>query len=217
MLALSLVAVPKKAVPTKAVAKAAKNLLQNGGAEMGNDNKRIPHWTAIPPVEDASGYADTWGHVSGEWEWKCDEKCGLPKNGGTWYFRLPVASDVQKIALQQAVPIAFKPGDEAKLSAMVTGFQCDQEASRAKLRLELLDASDEVLAEKTIEKPNKEMHRVVGTDDSRLWQFEPIGAALPVPAGTKKARVTMEANDGDCNGAVAFFDNVALVVGPREP
>ena len=197
------------------------NLLVNADAEEGNPRNDITGWKPLPVVETWGSMVDAYGHTGGEWEFDCDEKCGLPPGAGTYYFRLPVDNSYPVNALWQETDLSGIADTLAKrkinftLSGYIAGFKCDQPGcGKGMLMISFYDKTGKELAAYEASKDNNEMKTAPNTEDQRMHQFEKISTGMEVPLNANKARVTMKADSKECcNGAYIFFDNLNLSLG----
>ena len=197
---------------------ATGNLIQNPGAEAENVDGKIPHWQPLLKVDTWNDMNDQYGHTSGEWEWDCNEACGLPPHAGKRYFRLPTDDPNPLNGLTQAIVLPPAPKNIPQqelyfnLSGYMTGFICEKPGcGRGTLAVVFYDAAGKELNKFETTRDSHDF-QLVDPNDSRKFKFVPVDVAQPLPAGAARATVTMRADAICCNGAYIFFDNLSLVV-----
>ena len=202
------------------------NLIKNPGAEKVTSTNKPIDWKI---KEDDADYISNYGHISGEWDYDCDTKCGLPENAGANYFRAP--ADIEEgqnhKSLEQTIDIAKLKDTLAVrainfvFSSQIAGFHCDGNLKCAfgYIKIEFFNASNQSLKIFDARKYANEFHRVDESDgaDSRMHKFEKISVSNVIPVNAVKAVVTIgaeqncnSASETTCEAAYVFFDNLNL-------
>jgi hypothetical protein len=218
LIATSIIAANAQAKKTAAVY--GVNLIQNPGAEVPVVGKTILNWKPITLMEGWDFLCDSYGHTAGEWDYNCDEKCGLPPKAGSHYFRMPVDNDNPHIGLSQEINLAAIADTLQKrkitftLSGYMTGFVCERpECSKGRLSIRFYDKSNTTISTYDFPKDNAAFTKFANEADHRMMQFEPVSVENEVPQNAVKAIVQMEGiSKHCCNGSYVFFDNLSLAV-----
>lgn len=192
------------------------NLVQNPGAETDNVKNQIVGWKPVPEADRWDHMNDVYGHTGGEWEFDCDEKCGLPPLAGQSYFRLPVSNENPVLSLYQEIDLSFIADTIKKriitftLSGFMAGFKCEQAGCASGiLAITFYDKARQELVMYKLEKDNEGMQSA--SADQRMRKFENPIIYKEVPQGSQKVKITMQANSKQCcNHAYIFFDNINL-------
>lgn len=200
------------------------NLIKNPNAEKVTSSGMPIDWKSNSEDGD---FVSTYGHTSGEWDYGCDTKCGLPENAGDYYFR--AAADIVKgendKSLEQTIDLT-QLGDtpiKFSLAAQIAGFHCDGSSKCAfgYIKINFLDSKNHSLKVFEAKKYAPEFHRIDDSEsgDSRMFKFGEISVSDSVPAHSVRALVTIGAlqncqEDAEiyCGAAYVFFDNLNLIL-----
>lgn len=199
----------------------SQNLLSNGDAEIDALNRKIISWNSLPKSTSNDYLQNSYGETLGEWEANCDEKCGLPPNAGTNYFRLPTDDSYKNFSLYQTVDLSgFKDSLEAciinfDLTAYIAGINCSESGcAHGTLSVIFKDINGKQTGTYEMTKDNNEF-KDIGSNYA-MHKFEGISISNLVPEKTNSAEIWLKAAGGCCDLASIFFDNVSFVLSKGE-
>lgn len=217
----------QKNEPQKPLIKA--NWLKNPSAE--EDEWELKRWETNYPSVNSSNRVSRYGKTASEWDFDCNEKCGLPNGAGNVYFRLESTSDegenmldfFQTVDVSELAPFQEK-GIEAVLNGWLAGS--DSQASTCSeltVYLSLLDSQKKLINQDTIIKNIKDFHTLDEVEESRghMHKFDPFKMNKQLPANTKFVRVLFFAENKcagiDASSSSAFYiDLLSLAFYPKK-
>jgi hypothetical protein len=195
------------------------NLIKNYNAEAIGENT-IPNWKPLAEMETWYEMANAYGSATGEWQEYCDEKCGLPPNAGTRYFRIPINAAYPHLGLMQSIDLEpFRDTlAERKMQFTVSGYiagvpAMNPECSHGVVAVKFYDNGGMLLDTKEFKKDSHTLEKMAGVD-GRMYKFVPFMLTDEIPKGTAKAILSIEGQlaKENCNGGYTFYDNLRFAV-----
>lgn len=189
-----------------------KNLLMNPGAE--NYDWGFPEfWDSHYKENGGSNWVSRYGKTSGEWDFGCDENCGLPQRAGKVYFRIELSEEVEKSSLDlyQDVVISSLKDSLSKrpyvalFESFVAVSPPNANCSEFKMKLVCLDVQGIVLSiDSLIIKASdfRDLDAVIDDEHpygGNMHVFQPRALQKELPPSTNKLRVLWEYLALDCN------------------
>ena len=209
------------------------NWITNPGAEA---DAWKPNGWSFSVADDAltSGY----GMTVREWNFGCDEKCGLPPKAGNNYFRLDCQPDREKLSnyrdIYQDIPMQSLKDSlkkfpvEARFSGWVAGYPTvGTDCAIFRVSLRFLDAGGQRIDSTDIFhtlKDFRDLDAVVDDDHpmgGKNHKFIPFNMSRAVPVEAARVQVFFS-NDNRCTAegqeytSVFCFDNLNLAFHRRE-
>lgn len=208
-----------------------KNLLLNPGAE--NYDWEFPEfWDSHYKENGGANWVSRYGKTSGEWDFDCDETCGLPPQAGNVYFRMELYDEVEKsrsIDLYQDVVISSwkdsltKRPYVALFESFVAASPPNAKCSEFKMKLVCYDIQGVVLAKDSLTINASDFRDLDALIDAEhpyggnMHAFQFRALQVELPASTNKIRVLWEYLALDCPGgseeqirANYYMDNQSL-------
>lgn len=237
---LTLIMLGSLTMPVHAQTEAKRNLplvkpnwITNPGAEA---DAWKPNGWSFSVADDA--LASGYGMTVREWNFGCDEKCGLPPKAGNNYFRLDCQPDREKVSnyrdLYQDIPVQILKDSlkkftvEARFSGWLAGYPAvGTDCSIFRVSIRFLDAGGQRIDSADIFhslKDFRDLDAVVDDDHplgGKNHKFIPFNIARTVPVQTARVQVFFS-NDNRCtaegqeNTSVFCFDNLGLAFYKKE-
>jgi hypothetical protein len=203
-----------------------KNWIQNPGAE--EDAWKPVKWEYHFPNDNL---ASEYGKTTHEWKFYCDEKCGLPKNAGSNYFRLETdvsAESTNHLNLFQNISLSpLKDSlDLGQTEAQLVGYVAGSPSlpsSCANFTIRLVFMNERKERTDSVQqifhlKDFKDLDGQAGPDNPAggiMHQFIPFRLTTKVPKGTGHALVSFDVNNNcadlaDTSIAAFYFDDLNL-------
>jgi hypothetical protein len=209
------------------------NWITNPGAEA---DAWKPNGWSFSVADDA--LASGYGMTVREWDFGCDEKCGLPPKAGNNYFRLDCQPDREKVSnyrdLYQQITVQSLKDSlqkfpiEARCSGWLAGYPTvGTDCAIFRVALRFLDAGNKVIDSTDLFKSLKDfkdLDAVVDDDHpmgGKMHKFIPFTLSRQVPKETASVQVFFS-NDNRCTAegqeytSVFCFDNLGLAFYRKE-
>lgn len=204
-----------------------KNLLLNSGAE--NSDWEFPEfWDSHYKENGGTNWVSEYGKTIGEWDFDCDETCGLPKHAGNVYFRMELY-DANRLDLYQDVIISsFKDSLTkrpyvAQFESFVAVSPPNANCSEFKMKLVCYDVQGLVLAMDSLTinaSEFRDLDAMIDAEHPRggnMHAFQARTLQVELSPSTNKIRVLWEYLVLDCQGnseelilANYYMDNQSL-------